>query len=121
MKQQKEIQNVLVILLGFTLLFFLFHWEGFLWIGGLLGIPALISSSLRNYMLKFWGQVASGLGAINSRIILGLIFFLILTPIALLSRLFSKDKMQLKKKADKASYFKMRNHVYSSEDFENPW
>ncbi len=121
MKSKKEIQNVLIIILGFILLFIIFRWKGFLWIGGILGIPGLISSFLRNYILKTWNKLAEILGFINSRIILALIFYLILTPLALLSRIFSKDKMQLKKGAKKDSYFTIRNHSFSAEDFKNPW
>ena len=121
MKLPKDIQDISVLILGFVLLFFIFRWNGFLWIGGLLGIPGLTSLSLRTYILKGWYKLGSVLGFINSRIILGAIFYLILTPIALLSRIFSKDKMQLKKGPKKGSYFIIRNHVYTSEDFKNPW
>ena len=121
MKSKKEIQSILIIMLGFIMLFAIFRWKGFLWIGGLLGIPGLISSFLRNYILKIWNKLAEVLGFINSRIILTLIFYLILTPLALLSRIFSKDKMQLKRGAKKDSYFTIRNHLFSSEDFKNPW
>lgn len=121
MKFNKEIKSICVLMLGFTLLFFIFRWQGFLWIAGVLGIPGLVSSTLRTYILKGWYKLADILGFINTRIILSVIFYLILTPIALLSRIFSKDKMQLKKRAKKESYFTIRNHVYTPEDFKNPW
>ncbi len=121
MKFSKEIKSIWVIILGFTILFFLFRWKVFLWIAGILGIPGLISSTLRTYILKGWYKLANTLGAINSTILLCVIFYLILTPIALLSRIFSKDKMQLKKRPEKKSYFTIRNHLYTPEDFKNPW
>ncbi len=121
MNLKKDIQSVLVILIGFLVLYAIFRWRGFLLIGGLLGIPGLLSPFLRNYILKGWNGFAKVLGFINSRIILSGIFFLILTPIALLSRLFSKDRMQLKRLKKGESYFKNRDHEYGPEDFENPW
>lgn len=121
MNLKKDIQSVLVILIGFLVLYAIFRWRGFLLIGGLLGILGLLSPFLRNYILKGWNGFAKVLGFINSRIILSGIFFLILTPIALLSRLFSKDRMQLKRLKKGESYFKNRDHEYGAEDFENPW
>ena len=51
-----------------------------------------------------------------------LVFFLILLPIALLSRLFSKDKFQLKKKGkEEKSYYHKRDYEFTPEDFEKPW
>lgn len=121
MKLQKGIQSILVILLGFLLLYLVFRWKGFLWIGSLIGIPGLVSSILRTYILRGWYKLASILGFINSKIILSVIFYLILTPIALVSRIFSKDKMQIKKRPEKDSYFTIRNHEFTSDDFKNPW
>lgn len=121
MKIKKDILSIISIIIGFILLFFFFRWEGFLWISGLIGIPSLLSPYLRSQVLKGWFKIGYIIGLINSRIILGIIFFLILTPISWLSRLFSGDKMQLKKGVNKESYFKIRNHLYTSQDFENLW
>lgn len=119
---RKDIQNILVIIIGFLILYFIFRWNGFLWIAVILGLPGLLSPFSRKYVLKVWNKIAHILGFINSRIILSIIYFLILTPIALLSRLFSKDKLQLKKKRkEEHTYFHQRDHIYTPEDFENPW
>ncbi len=62
------------------------------------------------------------LGYINTRLLLGIIFFLFLTPIAWLSRFFTRDKLQLtKKNGPRESYFRDRDHLYQAEDFEQPW
>ncbi len=67
-----------------------------------------------------WLKFAHVLGWINSKILLGLIFFLFLMPIALLSRLFTKDPLKLKGREMK-SLFTDRNHLYTKEDLENIW
>lgn len=122
MSIKKDIQNILIIILGFLVLFFFFRWKGFLVIGALLGIPGLLSPFLRTYILKGWNKLSGILGFINSRIILSLIFYLVLTPIALLSRIFSKDRLQLKKKKQKkGTYFYQRDYDYQPSDFEHPW
>lgn len=67
-----------------------------------------------------WLKFAHVLGWINSKILLSLIFFLFLLPIAILSRLFTKDPLKLKGREMK-SLFTDRNHSYTKEDLENIW
>jgi hypothetical protein len=67
-----------------------------------------------------WLKLAHVLGWINSKILLSLIFFLFLLPIAILSRLFTKDPLKLKGR-DIKSLFTERNHSYAKEDLENIW
>ena len=69
-----------------------------------------------------WHKLAELLGYINSRILLTLIFFIFLVPVAFLSRIFSGNPLLLKKRPNADdSYFESRNHEYTSEDFENVW
>ena len=71
---------------------------------------------------RAWLKFGGLLGAVNSRIILGAIFYLFLTPIALLARLTRGDFLHLKKRggADR-SYWHVRNHVYTAEDIGKLW
>ena len=46
-----------------------------------------------------WFQLGQLLGKIVSPVVLGAIFFLILTPVSLLTRLFGRDQLRLKRKA----------------------
>ena len=85
-----------------------------------IGITSLIIPAVAKLILKVWGYLALALGWINSRILLTAVFYLVLTPIALISRIFNKDKLKLgKNKSD--TMFTTRNHVYTSKDIENPW
>jgi len=71
---------------------------------------------------RAWLKFGGALGAVNSRIILGAIFYLFLTPIALLARLTRGDFLHLKKRegADR-SYWHARNHTYTAEDISKLW
>ena len=55
------------------------------------------------YPYKLWMKLGYFLGWINSRIILGLIFFIVLLPIAIFMRIFGYDPLK-KKKFKKSSY-----------------
>ena len=52
-----------------------------------------------------WFQLGQLLGKIVSPVVLGAIFFLILTPVSLLIRLFGRDELRLKRKASQTSYW----------------
>jgi len=52
-----------------------------------------------------WFQLGELLGKIVSPVVLGAIFFLILTPVSLVARLFGRDALRLKRKASQTSYW----------------
>tara|TARA_Y100000589_G_C26865269_1_gene511637 strand:- start:167 stop:562 length:396 start_codon:yes stop_codon:yes gene_type:complete len=66
-------------------------------------IFGLIKPKLLLFPYKLWIKLGFFLGWINIRIVLGLIFFVIILPIALIMRLFGYDPLK-KKKLNKCSY-----------------
>ena len=72
-----------------------------LWIGvpGLL--IGLIAPRLLYYPYKVWMALGHVLGWINSHIILGLVFILVLQPIAFIMRLTGYDPLRSKRKGEK--------------------
>ena len=52
-----------------------------------------------------WFQLGQLLGKIVSPIVLGAIFFLLLTPLSLVTRLFGRDDLRIKRKASQTSYW----------------
>ena len=71
------------------------------------GLPSFIlgilKPSLLFYPYKAWMKLGLALGWINSRIILGLIYFIVLLPISLIMKIFGYDPLR-KKKSNKLSY-----------------
>ena len=66
---------------------------------------ALLLPSILAPVYKVWMNVGHVLGWINTRIILGVIFYFLLLPIGLLMRLFGKDPMARKlKRGEEISY-----------------
>lgn len=63
-----------------------------------ISLPILIIGNFKPYFLFypyiFWMKFGSVLGWINSRIILGIIFFLVLFPIAFIMKLFNYDPLK---------------------------
>ncbi|MEM7037002.1 MAG: SxtJ family membrane protein [Bacteroidota bacterium] len=117
----KHIETILVLVTALVVLFLIFELKGFLLAGLGLSVVGLAIPILAKWIHEGWMGFAKVLGFINSHILLSLIFFLILTPLALARKLFTKkDPLQLKKQ-DEGSYFVVREHEFTAEDLEHPW
>lgn len=68
-----------------------------------------------------WMGFAEALGRVNSKVILGAVYFLVLTPLALLLRLFGGNKVNTCPDAGAETYFEADNHAFTAADFEKPW
>ncbi len=69
-----------------------------------------------------WLKFSSILGGISTKIILTIIFFVFLTPIAFFYRITHGDFISLKRKdSSDLKYWKERNYEFTPKDFENPW
>jgi flagellar biosynthesis protein FlhB len=119
MGNSEKFRNVLVITAGFLLFYLLFEIEILLYIAVAIAVLGALSQNIAQAINWLWMKIALVLGWINTRILLSLIFFLFLTPIALFSRLFTKDPLRLKQ--PKNSNFDERNHLYNKEELENIW
>ena len=79
-----------------------------LWVG-ITGLSfAVIKPSLLLIPYQAWMRIGHWLGWFNSHIILGLIFVLVLQPMALIMRMFGYDPLRKKWRTDK-SYREIRN------------
>ena len=71
---------------------------------------------------KVWLGVSGILGRIMSKLLLSSIFFIIVTPVGCIMKMFGVDLLKLKKwKQDTSSVFKIRDHLYTPDDIEKPY
>ncbi|HNG84700.1 MAG TPA: hypothetical protein PLX94_08995, partial [Bacteroidia bacterium] len=69
-----------------------------------------------------WSAITNFIGAIISRLILTVIYFLVLWPISILRKLTGKEKGLFRQKSSAAeSYFTDSLKTFKSHDFKNPW
>ena len=67
-----------------------------LWaLGVLLAVPGALAPTLLAPVQRWWMAAAGVLGAVNTRIILGAFFYVVLTPVGLVMRLF-RDPLNLR-------------------------
>ena len=70
---------------------------------------------------KAWFHLGQLLGKIVSPIVLGIIFFVLLTPIAFVTRLFGRDELRLNR-GSRSSYWIERNQpTHLSNSFKNQY
>ena len=71
---------------------------------------------------RLWLGISLLLGSVMSRIVLSIIFVVIVTPIALVMRLFGHDPMRRKAwKKGTDSTFVSRDHLVEAKDLEHPF
>lgn len=69
-----------------------------------------------------WLGLSEVLSAVSSKILLSIVFFVVVTPIGILRRLFGKDSLKLRSfKASEDSVMVERNHKFSGRDMERPY
>ena len=76
-------------------------------------ILGLINSKILTPLNILWFKFGMLLGRIISPIIMGMVFFFVVTPTGLLMKLFNKDLLKLKKK-DTKSYWITKSNEKSS-------
>lgn len=75
------------------------------WIlAGLLWAPALLMPSVLRPVYTTWMKIGHGIGWVNTRIILGVLFYVLVLPMGLVMRLFGKDPMARKLDESVSSY-----------------
>jgi hypothetical protein len=86
------------------------------------GAVLILSAGLAPQTLKWihgpWMIVALALGWVMTRVLLTIVFFLVVTPIGLIQRLFGKRLIEVAFRTDAATYWQSRTARPVSEDYE---
>lgn len=83
-------------------------------------ILALVAPQVLKPVNAIWLKIGNVLGWINSRIILGIMFFALIFPIGLLLKLFGKDSMNRKLSSTAKSY-RINTKQRNKEHLEKPF
>ncbi|MVM31001.1 hypothetical protein GO755_13255 [Spirosoma sp. HMF4905] len=116
----EKVKAQLVIVTGLVVLYFVFKSPWFLYGAVAVGVLSLAVPVVGDLIVKAWFKIAEVLGNINGKIILSVLFFVFLWPIAMLYRLTSKNPLSIKR-TDEKSFYNERNHLYTKEDLEQTW
>ena len=81
---------------------------------------AIVAPQILRPVNEIWIKIGNVLGFINTRIILGLMFFVMIFPIGMLLKLFGKDSMDRKLNKDTDTYRKITKQR-NKEHLEKPF
>src|SRR5687768_2320635 len=107
MNRSKHLETILVLVLALLVCYFIFDNTIWIKIAVALGAIGVFIPFLAEKIHWLWMKLAHVLGYVMSRVLLTLIFFLFLVPLAFFSKLAGKNSVQLKRKT--SSYFTDRN------------
>lgn len=114
--------TILAILFG-AVLPWLFDHAFSLWpwiVGSVLILWALIHPTSLRWVYHGWMTLGHVLGWINTRIILGFVFYLIVLPTGIITRLFSRDPMKRRFNRDSETYRILSSKLIKNH-FERPF
>ena len=77
-------------------------------------ILGLLNSKLLSPLNKLWIKLGEILGTIIAPIVMALVYFIILTPVSLIVRVFGKDLLGLKFAKEKDTYWIKRKKILGS-------
>lgn len=90
LKKSEPVKTMLVISMGFLLIFLLTHLQWALFISFAIGLVGVFSAYLSKKVDFLWMKLSYLLSLIVPNILLGAVFYLALFPISALSKLFRK-------------------------------
>ncbi len=118
--KNNPVKTVLIISVGFGIIFFLFDLKWALNTSLIVGVLGVISNNVCKAIDFLWMRLAKILSLIVPNILLSIIFYLLLFPIAILSKIFNaKYTLQLKNNSE--TVWLNKNTEFDKASFEKMW
>jgi hypothetical protein len=118
--KSKQKETMLVITVGFLVLYMVFSKKVLLTLSLSFGLVGILSPWLSGKVHFCWNKLSLLLGKISNAVLLTLIFFLVVTPVGLFRRWFSRNHMT-RSREGLQSNFTDRDHSFTKKDLENTW
>jgi len=117
----RELEAVILLALVCLVVGFITHRQAFFFGALALLATALFIPPLARAIARAWLHAATMIGTVNNAVILMLVFYLLLAPIALLYRRFTRNPLTLEREDLAPSFYRERNHAYTKADLEKMW
>ena len=117
--KDKHLGTILIFVIVLIIFFLIYKNVKLLYAALALGAIAIFVPALSRKIHDVWMKFAELLGLIMNKVILGVVFFIFLVPVALLSSVFRKNPLKVKKSTE--SYFSDRNFTYTKKSLEQLW
>ncbi len=113
--------SIIFLIISLILFFFnsLISSKTFLILGIIFAVISLIFPRALQPINYLWMLFGVLIGKIVSPIILGLIYFIMFTPISIITRLFGRDELNLRSKNSESSWKNREETIIEPESFKN--
>lgn len=118
-KDPETPKTQLVIVVGLLVVAAIIQSETPVYIALVVGLISLIFKSAGDWIVWGWYKLAELLSRVVNPIVLGVLYFIFITPIALLFRTFGNDPLSLKR--PKGSLWEVRDKKFGKEDLTKPF
>lgn len=119
-RKNNPAKTVLIISVGFSIVFLVFNLKWALTTSVIIGVLGALSNRLSDKIDFLWMKLAKALSFIVPNIILSVVFYLFLFPIALLSKIFGAKTMLQLKNSDKSIWVRTNKKI-DKVSFEKMW
>jgi hypothetical protein len=116
-----KVKTINVLTLAILIAYLIFSAPWLLWAAVFLAVGNAFESRITGAIAVYWMKFAIALGTFNSKVILTLTFYFILTPLAFVYRIFNNDCVNHFRIKKMHSYFEDINKAYTKENFEKVW
>lgn len=122
MTRTETIHTLSVLALAALLLHFIFGAEWLAWLAAGLLLSGASDNAVGRRIASAWLGFAGRLGRFNTRLLLFLVYWLVLTPVALAYRMFGGgDSAHFRKDPGGSLFSDIEGDPCSKESFEKPW
>ena len=112
----------MALVLAVLLLWLFRHRDVYVAVAVTVHLLTMVVPQLFRPVAVIWFGLSHVMGTVASRVILTIIFFGVVTPVALWRRVSGADSLMLRAfKAGSGSVMKQRNHTFVSADLEQPY
>ena len=118
--QTEYLKTILTIVIGLVVGYFFAHNKYLLYAAAIIGGVSIFSETTGKFIHFMWMKLAYALSLFMPGIFLSLLFFLFLTPLALLQKIFRKNKAISFTNNSNTNFINI-NKTFEKESFEKPW
>lgn len=116
----EPIKTILIIVLGLIVLHLKFQLNWILYVALTISIGSVLSQKISKTIDFLWMKLAWILSLIVPKIVLSIIFYMVLFPIASIAKLFGAKNGILLKNTGTSSFIAI-NKKFEKSSFEKPW
>ena len=113
-------KSTLTIVVGFVLLSNYFHSKQLLILAIVIGLLGIFSEKANDKIIWVWSKLTELLGYIMPNVLLSIVFYFFLTPLAFVNRL-NRKKNPLQLKNNSSSVFITNRKEFTPESLEKIW